>query len=177
MLSKMLNYFICSNNFTFRVIEYNVLYEIRSCISFNKQINIRCGRIFIYIYIYFFGNLKEVVLLSCDSHISIMKVCEIGFKSKYLLSIFIQRFFIKLSNSKLLSTSINMLLLYLGIAFVVGTSVQAQGQRDCFIVSKMQINNKTLLNIFENDMEKSWKRSLRTRNYIRSTRQFLHKKL
>lgn len=27
-----------------------------------------------------------------------------------------------------------MLLLYLGIAFVVGTSVQAQGQRDCFIV-------------------------------------------
>lgn len=51
---------------------------------------------------------------------------------------------------KLLCTSIIMLLLYLGIAFVVGASVKAQGRRDCVIVSKIQINKKTLLNVFEN---------------------------
>lgn len=47
-----------------------------------------------------------------------------------------------------------MLLLYLGIAFVVGASVKAQGRRDCVIVSKIQINKKTSLNVFENHIKK-----------------------
>lgn len=47
-----------------------------------------------------------------------------------------------------------MLLLYLGIAFVVGSSVKAQGRRDCVIVSKIQVIKKTLLNVFENHIKK-----------------------
>lgn len=74
---------------------------------------------------------------------------------------------------KLLCTSIIMLLLYLGIAFVVGASVKAQGRRDCVIVSKIQINKKTLLNVFENHIKKL-EAKFKNRDYIRNTSQFLH---